>query len=123
MRWFEVHSAWLVMNTFRGQRTAWVALRAAQNVTHVVPFGVTSLHGWSPFDVVPSVELSDDDMPSPALWVDSHKGTKWQVVDVEVSGWRCAASISAFPHPSHASDPPAFFPAEVHRHGSPRVHL
>lgn len=104
MRWFQVRDAWLVINTHRGEPTAWVALRRGANDTTMVPFGVTSLHGpWSPFEILPSVDLEDgDDASSPTLWVSNHKDIRWQVVDAEVSRQEPEICISAPLARSHA---------------------
>ena len=97
MRWFEVQAAWLVLNDHGGTRTAWVALRVAQNKTHVVPFGVTSLHQWFPADSVRSVELrNDSDASSSRLWVVNDDKSETELLDVEVS--RRSAVCSASPH-------------------------
>ena len=83
MRWFDVQAAWLVLNTRGGAQTAWVALRLGQNKTHVVPFGITSLHHWFPADSARSVDLRADS--SSRLWVVHDDETETEVLDVEVS--------------------------------------
>lgn len=91
MRWFDVQAAWLVVNEHGGVRTAWVALRMAENKTHVVPFGVTSLHHWFPADSVRSLDVRNDaDASSSRLWVVEDDKTETEVLDVEVSRARAA---------------------------------